>query len=229
MDRRGRVNGPFKRLKVARQAEAIRKEPPPLPGNGLYRVAVADPPWPFDLHTGGKSRLTRSVRPYPMMTIAQICALDVASIMYGDSIFWLWTDNFHLLNGGALRVLGAWGFKPVTMVTWAKDRMGLGHWLRCQTEHCILATRGKPTVVLTDETTLLNAPAGRHSEKPDAFYALVEKLCPAPRYAELFSRRRRKGWDGHRRRASGGGGGVSGDLGALALRLGGEAAPEPAP
>ena len=55
MDRVGRANGPFKRLKVARQAEAIRKEPPPLPGNGLYRVAVADPPWPFDLHTGGES------------------------------------------------------------------------------------------------------------------------------------------------------------------------------
>jgi ParB family chromosome partitioning protein len=30
MNRTGRVNGPYKRLKVARQAELIRREPPPL-------------------------------------------------------------------------------------------------------------------------------------------------------------------------------------------------------
>jgi hypothetical protein len=46
MDRTGRVNGVFRRLKVIRQADAIRAEPPPLPGNGPYRVIVADPPWP---------------------------------------------------------------------------------------------------------------------------------------------------------------------------------------
>jgi ParB-like chromosome segregation protein Spo0J len=40
MDRTGRVNGVFKRLK---QAELIRAEPPPLPGNGPYRVIVCDP------------------------------------------------------------------------------------------------------------------------------------------------------------------------------------------
>jgi hypothetical protein len=38
MDRTGRVNGVFRRLKIARQAEAIRAEPPLLPGNGPYRV-----------------------------------------------------------------------------------------------------------------------------------------------------------------------------------------------
>ena len=37
MDRTGRVNGVYRRLKNARQAERIRAEPPPLPGNGPYR------------------------------------------------------------------------------------------------------------------------------------------------------------------------------------------------
>jgi N6-adenosine-specific RNA methylase IME4 len=37
-----------------------------------------------------------------------------------------------------------------------------------------------------------------HSQKPDEFYAFVEQLCPAPRYAELFSRRGSVGnWDAH--------------------------------
>jgi ParB/RepB/Spo0J family partition protein len=47
MDRTGRVNGVFRRLKIAKQAELIRTEPPPLPGNGPYRVIVVDPPWPY--------------------------------------------------------------------------------------------------------------------------------------------------------------------------------------
>ena len=34
MDRTGRVDGPFRRLKVARQAEAIRTEPPPIRPRG---------------------------------------------------------------------------------------------------------------------------------------------------------------------------------------------------
>jgi ParB-like chromosome segregation protein Spo0J len=37
MDRTGRVNGIYRRLRVAQQAETIRAEPPPLPGNGPYR------------------------------------------------------------------------------------------------------------------------------------------------------------------------------------------------
>ena len=75
--------------------------------------------------------------------------------------------------------------------------MGTGNWLRGRTEHCILAVRGKPTVNLTNQTTVLEAPMRSDSEKPEAFYTMVEKLCPAPRYADLFSRKKRKEWDGH--------------------------------
>ncbi len=56
---------------------------------------------------------------------------------------------------------------------------------------------GKAVVQLTNQSTLLQAPVGAHSQKPEAFYELVEKLCPAPRYAELFARRSRPNWDGH--------------------------------
>jgi N6-adenosine-specific RNA methylase IME4 len=42
------------------------------------------------------------------------------------------------------------------------------------------------------------APVRGHSEKPKEFYDLVERLCPAPRYADLFSRRRHSDkWDCH--------------------------------
>jgi N6-adenosine-specific RNA methylase IME4 len=81
------------------------------------------------------------------------------------------------------------------LVTWFKDRAGNGSWLRGQTESCIMAIRGHPVVTLTNQTTALSAPRRGHSEKPDEFYSLVESLCPAPRYLELFARKARPGWD----------------------------------
>jgi N6-adenosine-specific RNA methylase IME4 len=195
MDRTGRVSGVFKRLIVGRMADAIRAEPPPLPGRGPYRVIVADPPW---LYANRQEDLSnRSVCPYPPMTIAQICALPVESIAASDCILWLWTTNLHMLNG-ARDVLDAWGFRAVTILTWAKDSMTTGDWLRGQTEHCIMAVRGKPVVTLTNQTTLLHARRRGHSVKPVEFYDFVENLCPAPRYCYLFSRYRHNSkWDCH--------------------------------
>ena len=72
----------------------------------------------------------------------------------------------------------------------------MGEWLRGQTEHCILAVRGRPVKTLTNQTTVLHAPRGRHSEKPEEFYRLVESLCPGSKL-ELFARKQRKGWVTH--------------------------------
>jgi ParB/RepB/Spo0J family partition protein len=192
MDRTGRVNGVYRRLKIFKQAEQIRAEPPPLPGNGPYRVTVVDLPWPYEQRVDDPSH--RAVHPYPTMSIAQMCALPVPTIMHHDSILWLWTTNYYMRH--AYDVLDAWGFAPKTILTWAKDRMGNGDWLRGQ--HCILAVRGKPVVTLTNQTTLLHAPVRGHSAKPREFYDLVESLCPAARYADLFSRYRHNDkWDCH--------------------------------
>lgn len=193
MDRTGRVNGVYRRLKNIKQAALIRAEPPPLPMRGPYRVIVADPPWPYEKGDEDPSR--RGALPYPTMSIAEICALPVGSIAADDSILWLWITNHHKRE--AYDVLDAWGFEQKTILTWAKDHFGNGDWLRGQTEHCLMAVRGKPVVTLTNQSTLLYAPRQEHSRKPDQFYERVESLCPAPRYAELFARTARPGWDGH--------------------------------
>jgi N6-adenosine-specific RNA methylase IME4 len=196
MDKTGRVNSPFKRLRVMKQAAVIRTEPPPLPGRGPYRVGTVDVPWPYEIASEESS--IRGVWPYPTMSVAEMRALRVASIMHDDSILWFWTTNFHLVQGAATTVLRAWGFEPMTMLTWEKDKMGAGDWLRGQTEHAIMATRGKPVVTLTNQTTILRAPVRAHSQKPPEFYDFVESLCPAPRYADLFSRYRHNDkWDCH--------------------------------
>jgi N6-adenosine-specific RNA methylase IME4 len=97
-------------------------------------------------------------------------------------------------------VLDAWGLTPKAILTWDKDRPGLGagNWLRLQTEFSILAVRGRPVVTVSDQRDLLRAPWCGQSRKPPAFYDLVESLCPAPRYADLFSRYQHNDkWDCH--------------------------------
>jgi N6-adenosine-specific RNA methylase IME4 len=195
MDRTGRVDGPYKRLKVMRQAAIIRAEPPPYPSRGPYRVIVADPPWPYEVRKDDPSH--RATHPYPQMSIAAICAEapKVNTIAHDNCILWLWTTNHHMCE--AFTVLDAWRFEHKTILTWVKDRFGFGDLLRGQTEHCLMAVRGKPAVQLTNQTTALFAPVRAHSQKPDEFYAFVRELCPAPGYAELFARTARGGWDAH--------------------------------
>jgi N6-adenosine-specific RNA methylase IME4 len=79
----------------------------------------------------------------------------------------------------------------------------LGDWLRNQTEHVIMAVRGRPVVQSANLTTLLKGPfhlvrKNAHSAKTKEFYDFIEKLCPAPRYPDLFSRyRHNERWDCH--------------------------------
>jgi N6-adenosine-specific RNA methylase IME4 len=202
MDSTGRVNGPYRRLTNMQAAEAIRAEPPPLPNKGPYRAGMGDCPWAYEPDDDDAAH--RGVLPYPTLSIEQLCALDVASIMHQDSVLGFWVTNYILVRGLHLPVLHAWGgFEPKTMVTWPKDRPGRGHYAKGQTEHFIIATRGKPVITLSDQTTLLRGPfhlvnKGAHSSKPIEAYSFFESLCPAPRYADLFSRyRHNERWDCH--------------------------------
>ena len=131
------------------------------------------------------------------MSIEEMKALPIPPLMHEDAILWAWTTNHHMRE--AYDILeDAWGLEVKTILTWVKERMGAGDWLRGQTEHCLMTVRGKPTVELTNQTTVLHAPARGHSVKPIEFYNLVESLCPAPRYADLFSRYRHNDrWDCH--------------------------------
>ncbi|HYD00958.1 MAG TPA: MT-A70 family methyltransferase [Phycisphaerales bacterium] len=172
-------------------ADAIRKEPAPLPA-GPFRVIVIDPPWRYEKRAEDATH--RAGLPYPDMSTGEIVAMPIEKLAHDDAILWLWTTNAFMED--AYLCLKSWGFEAKTILTWAKDRMGTGDWLRGKTEHCILAVRGRPTVTLTNQTTLLEAPLREHSRKPEEFYELVEALCPGSK-CEVFARETRDGWTSH--------------------------------
>ncbi len=188
-------SGAAKSVKEAERAirkegivESIHLEPPALP-EGPFRVIVIDPPWQYNARAEDATH--RAGNPYPDMTLDQIKALPVAKLAHVDCIVWLWTTNAFLKE--AFECLESWGFENKTVLTWVKPRMGLGDWLRGTTEHCLMAVRGKPVVVLTNQTTALSAATREHSRKPDEFYAMVDTLCPGNKL-EMFAREPREGW-----------------------------------
>lgn len=174
-----------RKIERAAQADAIRRYVPP---EGRFPVIVADPPWPYECRTEDVTHL--GTVPYPTMSIQEISALDIPADE--NAVLWLWTTNSFMRQ--AYDVLDAWGFREKTILTWVKPRPGIGNWLRGQTEHCILAIKGKPMVQLSTQGTVLIAPVREHSRKPDEFYEFVEGLCPARVRLDMFAREHRPGW-----------------------------------
>jgi N6-adenosine-specific RNA methylase IME4 len=204
MEKSGKVDGPFKRLKVLQLSAALVSEPPPLPMRGPYRTLVADVPWPGELDDDNPAERGRAYFPYATMSLRAIAEMGPAirAICHPEGAWlWFWITNFHLGNGAHLPILEAWGFdRPSTILTWTKPHFGNGQRLRGQSEHCLLCQRGRaPYGVLTNQSTVLpGAASGEHSGKPAAFFELVETLTPAPRFAYLFAGRAIPDrWDGH--------------------------------
>ena len=174
---------------IATQRTAIEAGTAKLP-EGVFEVIVVDPPWPYGDQEDYDREYRRIVTPYPEMSLEEIGALELPAA--DDCVLWLWTthkflhDAFHILDG--------WGFESKMTLTWDKERMGMGRWLRSQTEFCLMAVRGGARVDLTDQTTIVRVPRRQHSRKPDEFYEMVESLCIGRRL-DYFSRERRKGWE----------------------------------
>ena len=164
-----------------------------------YRTIVADPPWTYR-HDGNRI-VTTANRPethpalqYARMTLDDICALPVAEWADVNAHLYLWVTNPILPE--AFRVMAAWGFDYVTLLTWRKlGTLGMGYYFRGDTKHVLFGIRGKaPIAANLRARNWFAAPKTGHSRKPDLFYEMVERVSPGPRL-ELFARRRRYGWD----------------------------------
>ena len=174
----------------ARRSSLVTNANPGLP-DGPFQVFYADPPWRYE-HVETENRAIENQ--YPTMALEDICALPVAERATDDAILFLWATNPKTTE--ADKVITAWGFTHRTNMVWVKDRIGMGYYVREQHELLLIARRGEFPPPPTDlcPSSVLMAPRGRHSEKPDAFAELIERMYPDASRVELFARRARPGW-----------------------------------
>ena len=177
---------------------------PPLPV-GAFSLIAADPA--VELPSPGDPTKTHRGRcPYPSMTDEEIMAMPVSSIAAPDSYLLLWTTNNHLPL--AFKVMESWGFDYKAIHTWLKVtkdlsriRFGVGHYGRNATEHVLIGRKGKAKTFtalgLTNIPTAFQAPLGQHSQKPEEFYQMADRLGDAlgGQRIELFARCPRPGWE----------------------------------
>jgi N6-adenosine-specific RNA methylase IME4 len=164
---------------------------------GVYDVAVIDPPWPM-------VKIERDERPnqakfdYPTMDVPQISedvSENLLKHLNKDAHVFLWTTHRFLPD--ALNLLKGWGLSYVCTFTWHKSGgfqpVGLPQF---NTEFAIYARKGAPKFVDTKAfNTGFEAPRGKHSEKPEAFYATLRRVTGGRRI-DMYNRRTIEGFDG---------------------------------
>ena len=180
-------------VRIAKIAEISRGNAP-LGSAVKYPVLYADPPWKYENPPMGAGN--RSIENhYPTMTLEEICALPVSDAATDDAILYLWATAPKLAE--CLKVVEAWGFTYRTNFVWVKDKIGMGYHARSQHELLLVCKRGQipPPAVEDRVSSVVTAERGKHSEKPDEFYDLIESFYPTLPKLELFCRgASREGW-----------------------------------
>jgi len=177
----------YERAKKEKQIKEELEEIP-LPTK-LYDVIVIDPPWEV-------KKIIREVRPnqkefdYPTMTIEEIKAFPVKNLMVNDCHVFLWTTQKYLPY--AFDVLKEWGLTYIFTMVWHKNGgfqpYGLAQY-NC--EFVLYAHKGNPKFIDTkDFFCCFNADRGRHSEKPDSFYDVIDRVCDGSKI-DIFARKER--------------------------------------
>lgn len=186
-----------------------------------YSTLVVDPPWSYNDKLGAansgwsategqiKSGMYPGVRGaaahYDTLPVDKIAELPVAGLLEPNAHVYIWTTNAFMDE--AYDLAKAWGVVPKTVLTWVKTKakieepeapedcaFGMGFYYRGTTEHVLFCVRGSLKPLVHNARNVVFAPRLAHSEKPDAFYDLVERVSPGPR-VDLFARKSRPGWD----------------------------------
>jgi uracil-DNA glycosylase family 4 len=161
-----------------------------------YKTIYIDPPWP---EVGGGKIKRGADKHYKVMSINEIASYGslINTVAKDECHLYLWATNNYLKD--AFKLLEQWGFQYITMITWMKDRKGLGQYYRGKTEHCLFARKGvlpyrKKNGKRAQGVTGFVEKRGRHSAKPETMREMIETVSYPPRL-EMFAREKHKGWD----------------------------------
>ena len=132
--------------------------------------------------------------PYPSMAAEEILALPVGNWADERSHLYLWTTQRYLED--ALTIAKGWGFEVRKILIWCKAPTGfsMGGAFGNSTEFIVTGVRGNLSYQNRVPRDWFEWKRGTHSEKPNAFYDLVQHMSIGP-YLDVFARKQRMGWD----------------------------------
>jgi len=181
--------------------------------NKKYNIIYADPPWQYgskELYgdkingykNGQRKRFASLERIYNTMTIEEIKALPIKSVLEKDCACFMWVTDSHLKQG--IEVMESWGFKYKTIAfVWLKRYntgtlvLNFAPWTLKSTEICLLGIKGRMGKLkkCNNVRQLIEAERTVHSKKPDEARIRIETLFGNVPRIELFARQKSDGWD----------------------------------
>lgn len=170
-----------------------------LPGK-RYGLIFADPEWRFEPRSRETGMDRAADNHYPTSETEEIARRDIDSIAAQDCVLGLWATAPMIEDG--LYVMRKWGFIYKTQVIWFKQRpgqgRGTGYWFLGEHEILLVGTRGLVVAPAPGSQfrSVVLAPVGEHSAKPDVFLEMFETYFPNIPKIELNRRGpARPGWD----------------------------------
>lgn len=163
-----------------------------------FRTVVVDPPWTPSLNKGQKNFTYKKSSPqkfYKTLSLEEIISIKPPTAKQAH--IYIWCISQHV--DWAYIVARAWKCEPIILLTWCKPGVGTGAFLS-NSEHILVTRKGsrkgnpfggknKPAT----KGTYFHWTRGKHSEKPQEFFDLVETISPEPRL-EMYARKTRPGW-----------------------------------
>jgi N6-adenosine-specific RNA methylase IME4 len=160
-------------------------------GGKLYGVLYIDAPW-YITTWSARGRGRSAERHYHTLLLGAIGALKLPATK--NAAVFSWSPNCMLSK--AIRVMeDDWGFTYKSKMSWVKPIIGLGKCFRNRDEILLYGTRGRLPRLAYRPDSVIEAPRGRHSEKPAAFADAIVRMYPDLPRIEFFARVRREGWD----------------------------------
>ncbi len=101
-----------------------------------------------------------------------------------------------MMKDACSRVVPAWGFDYKTYFVWDKRRHNFGHYSSVQHEGLLVAVKGSctPEVAQLHGSVVQIERTKKHSEKPEYFREMIDRLYPSGNRLELFGRKTVPGW-----------------------------------
>ncbi len=177
--------------------EEKKLKPSPKLPEGEFDLIVMDFPWNYDLQLSGAPN-------YKTMTVEEGKKQFPSLPTHKDCVLAMWVTNPKIED--AIELVHFWNFRVVTSIFWikAKDgkpepdslQVGTGYTTKGAHEMLWICYKGNPKPPSVEDRfpSVLFAPRGKHSEKPDEMYIRLEKMYYHSTKLDIFARKRRKKW-----------------------------------
>lgn len=167
---------------------------------GCYSCVLADPAWVYKDKALAGNRGAGCK--YTLSSMETMKAMPVQRLCAEDATCFMWVTMPMLAEG--LDLMQAWGFTYKTVAfTWVKRTTksnvlfwGMGRWTRANAELVLLGTKGHPKRVNAGVHSVIEAPIGPHSRKPQEVRDRIVSLLGDVNRIELFARGDSPGFDG---------------------------------